>query len=546
MRRGSRVLVLAAVAFGVLAGPAFGQITVDQNRWTDEIFTSPNQATNSDLAFWGKHAFVGYYTGDAGVPAGTAPRGGVRIFDISNPASPRLVRDFACDANQNDPIVWDRNGNGVADLMLVAVDRTMANPNCGAARSPHDDRNGWEGVRVFTMSDNPANPFQTITPVDMQYTDCGAHTITAWTGFAERRVNPRLIVYVSSYPLRAGPTCGQANFNNVTNPYDDDKVVNDPLHRQIQVLSVPLDNPANTTEIAAPKVVYPGDPDGRIDWTERGLTGLEPAAVACHDIVVHMEHQLAGAACAEQGQVWNIDESTGIPDTENPILVGDDQVTSGGSGKIPGAVDFFHSVMFNNDGDVVNWVDESFGSGCPTMTTYQSRPWNPAGGTHKTGRMFFTDIKGNFLSEFHVGDLRPNPGATEYCSAHMGMAVMGIKRDLLVNAWYTGGVDVIDFSKPTRLKEIAYYDPARDSGTWSAYPYAGPLFNRGPGRVPIYATDGVENNAIAQGMVVYRTNKLPRPGRKGLVDHLNPQTMEHEMEPGKGKGKGGGQGRRPR
>jgi hypothetical protein len=538
--------VLAAVAFGVLAGPAFGQITVDQNRWTDEIFTSPNQATNSDLAFWGKHAFVGYYTGDAGVPAGTAPRGGVRIFDISNPASPRLVRDFACDANQNDPIVWDRNGNGVADLMLVAVDRTMANPNCGAARSPHDDRNGWEGVRVFTMSDNPANPFQTITPVDMQYTDCGAHTITAWTGFAERRVNPRLIVYVSSYPLRAGPTCGQANFNNVTNPYDDDKVVNDPLHRQIQVLSVPLDNPANTTEIAAPKVVYPGDPDGRIDWTERGLTGLEPAAVACHDIVVHMEHQLAGAACAEQGQVWNIDESTGIPDTENPILVGDDQVTSGGSGKIPGAVDFFHSVMFNNDGDVVNWVDESFGSGCPTMTTYQSRPWNPAGGTHKTGRMFFTDIKGNFLSEFHVGDLRPNPGATEYCSAHMGMAVMGIKRDLLVNAWYTGGVDVIDFSKPTRLKEIAYYDPARDSGTWSAYPYAGPLFNRGPGRVPIYATDGVENNAIAQGMVVYRTNKLPRPGRKGLVDHLNPQTMEHEMEPGKGKGKGGGQGRRPR
>jgi hypothetical protein len=45
-------------------------------------------------------------------------------------------------------------------------------------------------------------------------------------------------------------------------------------------------------------------------------------------------------------------------------------------------------------------------------------------------------------------------------------------RDLLV----TGGVDVIDFSKPTRLKEIAYYDPARNSGTWSAYPYAGSLF----------------------------------------------------------------------
>ncbi|HZN90531.1 MAG TPA: hypothetical protein VFB44_16245 [Thermoleophilaceae bacterium] len=548
-RRVSRVLLLVAVAFGVLAGPAFGQITVDGSSKMSEIFTSPNQATNSDLAFWGKHAFVGYYTGDTGFPAGSGSRGGVRIFDISNPASPALVRNFACDANQNDPIVWDRNGNGVADLMLVAVDRTMANPNCGAPRSAHDDRNGWEGVRIFGLSDNPQNPFATVTPLKMQYTDCGAHTITAWTGFAEDPVYPRLIVYVSSYPLRAGPTCGQANFNNVNNPYDEDKVVNDPLHRQIQVLSVPLNNPAATTEIAAPRISYPGDPDGRIDWTERNFTGLEPAAVACHDIVVHMETNLAGGACAEQGQVWRIDPESGIPNTEDPVSIGDDEVTSGGRGQFPGAVDFFHSVMFNNDATVVNWVDESFdfqqpnprppgGGGCPNMTTYQPRPWNPAGGTHKSGRMFFTDLEGEFLSEFHVGDLRPNTSAGEYCSAHMGMAVMGIERDLLVNAWYTGGVDVIDFSNPRELKEIAYYDPARNSGTWSAYPYAGPLFKRGPGRVPIYATDGVENNAIAQGMVVYRTNKVPRPGRKGLVDHLNPQTMDHEMMMGSGSGKG--------
>ena len=550
MRVAFRLVLAVGLTLALLPGSAFAQITVDQSRKMSEIFTSPNQATNSDLAFWGNHAFVGYYTGDTGFPAGSGSRGGVRIFDISRPEAPRLVRDFACDANQNDPIVWDRNGNGVADLMLLAVDRTMANPNCGAPRSAHDDRNGWEGVRIFELSDNPNNPFQTITPLKMQYTDCGAHTITAWTGFAEHATNPRLIVYVASYPLRAGPTCGQANFSNVANPYDEDKVVNDPLHRQIQVLSVPLNNPAATTEIAAPPISYPGDPDGRIDWTERNFTGLEPAAVACHDIVVHMEHNLAGGACAEQGQVWEIDPSSGIPNTADPMMIGDDQVTSGGRGQFPGAVDFFHSVMFNNDGTVVNWVDESFDflqnvarppgtGGCPNMTTYQSRPWNPSGGTHKTGRMFFTDMEGEFLSEFHVGDLRPNTGragAGEYCSAHMGMAVMGIERDLLVNAWYTGGVNVIDFSKPRRLKEIAYYDPARNSGTWSAYPYSGPLFKGGPGKVPIYTTDGVENNALAQGMVVYRTNKVPRPGRKGLVDHLNPQTMDHEMMGGGGGG----------
>jgi hypothetical protein len=520
--------VLTLVAVGLLAGTAGAKPDPDPNprKKIDREFTSPNQATNSDFAFWGNHVFSGYYTGDTGFPAGSGPRGGVRIFDIKNPEKPKLVRDFSCDANQNDPIVWDRNGNGVADLLLVAVDRTRANPNCGAARSAHDDPNGWEGVRIFEMSDNPANPFATITPVKMQYTDCGAHTITAWTGFAEDPVNPRLIVYAASYPLRPGPTCGQANFDNVTNPYDEDKVVNDPLHRQIQVLSVPLNNPAATTEIAQPPISYPGDPDGRMDWTEKGLVGLEPAAVACHDIAVHMDHNIAGGACAEQGQVWEIDPATGIPDTANPMLVGDDEVSSGGTGQIPGAVDFFHSVMFNNDGTVVNWVDESFGSGCPTMTTYQPRPWNPAGGTHKTGSMFFTDMEGNFLSQFNVGDLRPSSAAGEYCSAHMGMTVMGIKKDLLVNAWYTGGVDVIDFSNPTKLKETAYYDPIPNSGTWSAYPYTGPMFRKQAG-IPVYASDGVTNNAIAQGMVVYQTI-AQKPKKKELVDHLNPQTMEME------------------
>jgi hypothetical protein len=79
-----------------------------------------------------------------------------------------------------------------------------------------------------------------------------------------------------------------------------------------------------------------------------------------------MEHNLAGCACAEQGQVWDIDPSTGIPDTQNPLMIGDDEVTYGGRGQFPGAVDFFHSVMFNNAGTVVNWVDESSTSHSPT------------------------------------------------------------------------------------------------------------------------------------------------------------------------------------
>jgi hypothetical protein len=510
-----------------------------------ELFTSPNQATNSDFAFWGDHAFLGYYTGDTGVPAGTPPRGGFRIFDVSDPGSPKLIRDVKCDGLQNDPIVWDSDGNGVADLMMLAVDRTMTGPACGAPRSMnpdgtarHDDPTGWEGVRIFEMSDNPKRPFRAIEQVASVYTDCGAHTITLWPEFAHEDEG-KLLVYVSSYPLRPGPTCGDTEYQNTQNPYDGDPGSPDnPLHGVIQVIEVPLDNPAASREIAQPEVSYPGDPDGKIEWCERGGSlcppAFEPAAVACHDIAVHVEHRIAGAACADQGQVWEIDED-GIPMTDDPMLVGDDEVTGGDNAQIPGAVDFFHSVMFDNGGEVVNWVDESFGSGCPTMTEYEPRPWNPEGGTHKTGRMFFTDMEGNFLSEFHVGDVRPDPGETEYCSAHMGMTVTGIKRDLLVNAWYTGGVDVIDFTKPTRLKEIAYYDPQQDSGTWSAYPYTGPLFKKGGG-LPVYASDGVENNEIAEGMVVYRA-RVARPSRRNLVDHLNPQTMDHEMTEGGGHGK---------
>jgi hypothetical protein len=515
--------------------PADAQAESDQQLKMTPLFQSPNARINSDLAFWGNYAFQGYYDGTSL----TFGDSGFRIFDISDPAAPVEVKDFKCDGQQNDPILWDRNGNGIPDLLLLAVDRTMESPECGAARATDAagarfdaEPTGWEGVRVLTMSDDPANPFATIEQVAAVYTDCGAHTITLWPEFADDATNPRLLVYASSYPLRPGPTCGVTQttpppFQNTANPYDADPgSPNSGLHGVIQTVEVPLNNPAASHELLAGQlpISYPGDPDGKQDWTEKGLTGLEPAAIACHDIMVHVEHRLAGAACAEQGQVWEIG-SNGLPDTANPISIGDDEVSSGGTGQFPGAIDFFHSVMFNNAGTVVNWVDESFGSGCPTMTTYQSRPWNTAGGTHKTGRMFFSDMEGNFLSEFHVGDLRPQADPASYCSAHMGMAVMGVNRDLLVNAWYTGGVDVIDFSDPVNLKEIAYYkfDGTFGSDNWSAYPYTGPMFN-GPG-IPVYASDGVEEPSTARGTVVFRT-LLPKPGKSKLVDHLNPQTME--------------------
>ena len=534
-----RILIPILAILSLLGSslPAGAQAEPDQQRKMTPLFQSPNARINSDLAFWGNYAFQGYYDGTSL----TFGDSGVRIFDISNPAAPVEIKDFKCDGQQNDPILWDRNGNGIPDLLLLAVDRTMESPACGAARATDaagarfDAKpTGWEGVRVLTMSDDPANPFATIQQVAAVYTDCGAHTITLWPEFADDATNPRLLVYASSYPLRPGPTCGQTQttpppYLNTSNPYDADVgSPNNPIHGVIQTVEVPLNNPAASHELTPAgqlPISYPGDPDNQIDWTERGLTGLEPAARACHDIVVRVEDRLAGAACAEQGQVWEIG-SNGLPDTASPISIHDDEVSSGNSAQstIPGAIDFFHSAMFNNAGTVVNWVDESFGEGCPTETEWQARPWHPAG-THKTGRMFFSDLEGNFLSEFHVGDRRPQADPESYCSAHMGMAVKGVNRDLLVNAWYTGGVDVIDFSDPVNLKEIAYHKFGGTFGSddWSAYPYTGPMF-KGAG-IPVYASDGVEEPSTARGTVVFRA-LLPKPGTSKLVDHLNPQTMD--------------------
>jgi hypothetical protein len=102
--------------------------------------------------------------------------------------------------------------------------------------------------------------------------------------------------------------------------------------------------------------------------------------------------------------------------------------------------------------------------------------------------------------------MRP-PGA--YCSAHMGMAVMDIGKDLLVNAWYSGGVDVINFTNPERLKEIAWYDirggAFAGSDNWSAYPYVGPDI-RGRNGIAVYASDGVHVPANGRGFVVFRAN----------------------------------------
>ena len=97
----------------------------------------------------------------------------------------------------------------------------------------------------------------------------------------------------------------------------------------------------------------------------------------------------------------------------------------------------------------------------------------------------------------------------------------------MVNAWYMGGVDVIDFTDPRNPREVAHYDAGPfgplGSDNWSAYWYEGPSLP-GPGRsLTIYGTDGVHNPATGRGFQVFRAGLR---AEEEPVDRLNPQTQE--------------------
>lgn len=480
MRRWSARLLIAllvVVLTPLLVQAAPAGSSHNPNQHSDNmslLFNAPNAtaATNSDLAFWGERAYAGNYDG-------------FRIFDIANPAAPQQLVDFRCPGPQVDTVVWENK------LLFTAVDRTMTAPECGSTPTPAvDDPTGWEGVRIFDVS-NPAAP-RFITGV---YTDCGAHTIT---------LNPKnrreVLLYVSSYPLAAGPTCG---------PIRGPENGNSPLHEKISVISVPTRAPHKAKVVAEPKVSYPGDPDNRFDPAEHGLVGFNPLT-ACHDITVHVGKQLAAAACAEQVQLWRI-KRNGVPDTEHPIWVFDDNTDTDGPGGGDVAVDFWHTTRFTWDGKYVQADDESMGSGCPTTTA----------GIGDTGRTHFLNARtGQRESTFTLP--RTGDGDT-YCSVHQGNFVRTKdNRYLSVSAWYQGGVNVIDFTDPANPVEVGYYDiaPAGPTGSniWSAYWYEGPDLSRDS--LTIYGNDS--RGPTGRGFEVY---ELELDARERRLDHLNPQTQ---------------------
>jgi hypothetical protein len=445
------VAIMGALALLGLAVPARADHNADQHSQNMELpahLDRSSPATQSDLAFIGRYALAGNYNG-------------FRVIDVSRPRRPVVVRDVWCPGPQNDISVW-------GDVLVVSIDSVRTSPGCtGAPASPPTDPSGWEGIRVFRLSQVlAASPdpdgFTRVEPVAAVATDCGSHT---HTGVPAGR---RVLLYISSYPLSSGPRCG---------PQNAAQVGYDPLHRKISIVEVPLAHPERATLLKTVPVDVP-------TWNIYDLNpnlppGFNPIQ-GCHDIQVDLRTHLAAAACASVGQLWDISDPEN-PRTLRPRWQVDEP-----------PVQFYHSALFSEDRRTVIFGDEIIVGTCNDGTG--------------SGQLWFHSRRtGRTLSSFQI----PRDQGGAYCSAHMFNNIPGIRRDVLVAAWYNGGTTVVDYTNRTNPTEIGYYDPANQvSGAWSSYWY-----NRF-----IYSND------ITRGFDVLRLGD-PVTAGADKFRFLNPQTQ---------------------
>ncbi|TDD40118.1 hypothetical protein E1286_34615 [Nonomuraea terrae] len=379
--------------------------------------------------------------------------GGFSIYDIRNPKKAKAVSSVVCPGSQMDVSVY---GN----LLFGAVDSPRSDDSCNSTGLPATEERSWEGVRIFDISDK-ANP-RYIKSVE---TDCGSHTLTLVPGKGRDR-DRNVYVYVSSYlPSATFPDCR-------------------PPHDKISIIKVPLKDPASAS-VAATPVVFP---DGGNE-TQPGL--LLPTS-GCHDITVYAEKDIAAGACMGDGVLFD------ISDRMNPVITA--RTTD------PNFA-FWHSATFNNDATKVVFTDELGGGGAATC--------NATVGPNRGADAIYDIVDGEFVfkSYFKIPRYQAD---TENCVAHNGSLIPVKGKDIMVQAWYMGGLSVWDFTDSANPREIGYFErgPRSDGsggGIWSAYYYNG----------YIYAAD------FNEGFDIVQIKDPLTDGAKGVrMDHLNVQTQE--------------------
>jgi hypothetical protein len=392
----------------------------------DEIAHSPNLRHLANLPKQPEFAAENAFGTDLAFTGRHAVAGnynGFSIYDIAVPGRPRLVSTFVCPGSQNDVSVS-------GDLLFTSTDSSRNKAECAGNLPQSSSIEGsWEGVRIFDISDKAAPRY-----VGAVETDCGSHTHTT---IPDRRRH-RTIIYVSSYgPSASAPDC-------------------QPPHDKISVIEVPDRAPGQARVVAEP-VLFP---DGGFP----GIPGQTSATTGCHDITAYPARGLAAGACMGQGVLLDISDLT------DPKVI--DTVTD------PNFA-FWHSATFNNDATAAVFTDELGGGTGPTCNPTVG----PVRGADAVYRIIDTEAgkRLEFASYFKIPRVN---AATENCVAHNGSLVPVPGRDIMVQAWYQGGISVWEFTDPAHPRELAFFERGPLSterliggGSWSAYWYNGLIYS---------------------------------------------------------------------
>lgn len=386
--------------------------------------------SNTDLAFKDDMLIQGNYNG-------------FQIFDIANPASPNLRLSVVCPGGQGDVSVY-------GDLVVMSAQETRGRLDCGVegvADSVSAER--MRGVRIFDISDID-NPTQVAAVQSCR----GSHTHTIVT---DPNDDENIYVYIQGTsrvrPAAELPGCSGG---------DPEEDPNTALFR-IEVVQVPLANPAAAEIVNMPRIF--ADDQGNIGGLWQGGdhgpgTQSSRRTNQCHDITAYPGIGLAGGACSGNGILLDITDPTSpqrIAEVADPNFA------------------YWHSATFNNDGDVVVFTDEWGGGSAPRCRASDPATWG-ANAIFRIGEDGQMELAGYYKL--------PVPQTeTENCVAHNGSIIPVPGRDIMAQAWYQGGVSLMDFTDPENPFEIAFFDRGPLSieslftgGYWSTYWYNGRLY----------------------------------------------------------------------
>ncbi|MEW5916927.1 MAG: hypothetical protein AB1762_11000, partial [Gemmatimonadota bacterium] len=444
---------------------------------------------NSDLAFKDKYVYQGNFAG-------------FTIWDVSDPAKPRVVSAVSCITSQGDPSIY---GN----LLFLSAEGGGNRNDC-AKGGVQNLRDHMAGVRIYDVSD-PANP----RLVKNVQTCKGSHTHTIVPHYKDKNI---IYIYVSGSQA-ARPDSIVPGCKNGDDPADE----TNSLFR-LDVIKVDLRAPEKAEVVTGARIFTGLDPAPRAASRQAGGRG-RPAGDStrpaprptgprnCHDVTAYPEAKLLAGACGSYGLLVDISN----PEKPKRLAAQSDTNFS-----------LWHTAVFSNDGKKVVFTDE-WGGGTSPMC--QANSMMEMGGN----TILSVDNKKQFKQHAYF-KIPSAQTAEENCVSHNGGLIPVPGRDIMVQGWYQGGVSVMDFSNSDNPTELAYFDrgsidppPGVDvpvtaspggrgrgtiGGSWGAYYWNGYIYSseldRGFDILELTPSENLSKNEIEAAKLVRFTEYNPQ------------------------------------